>query len=195
MSAAVLPILFHHQMKDRKMNEHVRIDDLSTSASTSDRLEAATLRLKCIIGSLRQIGAGNNSWTGIDVYLPDALSIMGNDLQVIHDLVDEIIPTTYPKKQEVGALEAMHRDYQGRARLYDTMPSAAPGDTEADRVDWLSAPADNAQTASPQTARDWAAKVLLMTLDGSTLERERHLQALIDDARATLGIAAVGKTS
>ena len=34
-----------------------------------------------------------------------------------------------------------------------------------------------------------------MTLDGSTLEREGHLQALVDDARATLGISTTGEVS
>ena len=176
------------------MNKHVTIDELSSSMKTSDRLEAATLRLKCIIGSLRQIGGGCSDWTGFDNYLPDALAVMGTDLQVIHDLLDELIPECYPPTKKAGPLEALHSDYRGRAALYDLVPSKAPGDTEADRIEWLSEPAERAQTAFPETARDWAAKVLLMTLDGSTLEREGHLQALVDDARATLGIHATGET-
>lgn len=177
------------------MNKHMTIDDLSTSAKTSDRLEAATLRLKCIIGSLRQIGSGNNGWTGWDKYLPEALAVMGTDLQGIHDLCEEIIPASYPPKTKSGPIEDLHKDYQGRAALYDLVPSKALDDTDADRVEWLSEPADKAQTAFPETTRDWAAKVLLMTLDGSTLEREAHLQALVDDARATLETRTAGGAS
>ena len=167
------------------MNKHVEI-----TASPSDQIDAAMLRLKCIIGTLRQLGGGT-PWVSTDEHLQDALGVLGDDLKPIHDLLGDLYPlSTTP---QAGPIERMHRDYQGRAALYDLVPSKAPGDTEADRVDWLSEPAERAQTAFPDTARDWAAKVLLMTLDGSTLEREGHLEALVDDARATLGIRETGE--
>jgi hypothetical protein len=164
----------------------MNIDELSTSATTTDRIEAATLRLKSIGAMLRQLGS--TPWTGIDREMPEALAVIGSDLHPIVDLLNDVCPLV--GKPEAGPIEGLHRDYQGRALLYDLTPETAPGDTEADRVAWLSEPADKAQMTCPETARDWAAKILLMTLDGSMLEREGHLQALVDDARATLGIRA-----
>ena len=164
------------------MNKHVQIDELSTSATTTDRIDAALLRLRSIGAILRQLGS--TQWTGIDNELPNAIAVIGTDLCPVVDLLEDISPEL--GKAPDGPIEALHKEYTGRSAVFDLMP-----DHESEsRVEWLREPVESAVTTHPSSAREWAAKVMLMTLGGTTLETDAYLESLIADARATLGIRA-----
>ncbi|MEM9059035.1 MAG: hypothetical protein AAGD13_01110 [Pseudomonadota bacterium] len=152
--------------------------------SRADEIDAATMRLKCIIGILRQLGGGSHAWPGIDTYLPDAFSVMGSDLQVIHDLLGDL--PQRPAFASDEPLQALYDDFLVRSATLE----ATPEDARESLVDWFSEPCERARDICPTTARGWAAKILLMMAGGETLGPDGDLQALIDDARAVLGVDA-----
>ncbi|MEL7444675.1 MAG: hypothetical protein AAGK02_02545 [Pseudomonadota bacterium] len=159
-----------------------------SETSVLDRVDRASFRLKTIIGVLRQFG--HSHWDMTDDYLADALGAFGEDLDEILSVLREAYDHV-PEKKVAGPLERLLDTLQSRTRLTEAhadLAAVLPSMKGKDPMEWLSEPTEDAKTVYPDSAREWAAKVLLMTVNGETLERESHLQALIDDARATLGI-------
>ncbi|MGD1926349.1 MAG: hypothetical protein ACFB03_19505 [Paracoccaceae bacterium] len=159
------------------------------------RVDRASFRLKTIIAILRQFG--HSHWDMTDDYLPDALGAFGEDLDEILSVLREAYDHV-PEKNVPGSLEHLLDILQSRTRLTETnadLAAVLPSMRGKDPIEWLSEPTEDAKQVAPDSAREWAAKVLLMTVNGETLERESHLQALIDDARETLGIETEGRAA
>ncbi|MBY8974636.1 hypothetical protein KHP62_02385 [Rhodobacteraceae bacterium NNCM2] len=91
-----------------------------------------------------------------------------------------------------GPLEQLLNEYRRRGKLVCENAAGTGKDIEPEHTDWIDETRRSARSIRPDTAREVAAKVLLMTLNGTTIDDgspysaslRKDLLSLTEDPRA-----------